>query len=252
MPRIGGGSDVVRKCLLAAAVLMALGSPAIGADLLPDYGAATPVAPAWSFTGCYVGGNVGGLWAESEKWIVRTPGGDFYGQSLGGHDLDDWIGGVQAGCDYQFTGGVVLGVAGDYGWTDAKGSHASAREFGVFYHSDIESLASVTGRVGYAYDRLLGYIKVGGAWESVDYSASTILIGTAYRASETRSGWTIGAGGAYAFTAHLSGFVEYGYYDFGTDRVRLTPQRTGLSTGFLDIEETSQVVRAGLNLRFGG
>jgi outer membrane immunogenic protein len=191
-------------------------------------------------------------WAESEKWIARTPGGDFYGQSLGGHDLDDWIGGVQAGCDYQFAGGIVVGIAGDYGWTDAKGSHASAREFGVFYHSDIESLASVTGRVGYAWDRLPGYVKVGGAWESVDYSASTILIGTAYRASETRSGWTVGGGGEYAITSFLTGFVEYGYYDFGTDRVRLTPQRTGLSTGFLDIEETSQVVRAGFNLRFGG
>jgi outer membrane immunogenic protein len=250
---MGGGSDVLRKCLLAAAVLMGLGSQAIGADLLPDYGGAQPVAhPVWSFTGCYVGGNVGGLWAESEKWIVRTPGGDFYGQSLGGHDLDDWIGGVQAGCDYQFAGGVVIGIAGDYGWTGAKGSHASTREFGVFYHSDIESLASVAGRVGYAYGRLLGYVKIGGAWESVDYSASTILIGTAYRASETRSGWTIGGGGEFAINRFLSGFVEYGYYDFGTDEVRLTPQRTGLSTGFLDIEETSHVVRAGFNLRFGG
>ncbi len=242
---------MVRKCLLATAVLITLGSPAIGADLLPDYVAAAPAAPAWSFAGCYVGGNVGGLWAESEKWIVRTPGGDFYGQSLGGHDLDDWIGGVQAGCDYQFAGGVVLGVSGDYGWTNAKGSHASAREFGVSYHSDIDSLASVTGRIGYAWDRLLGYVKAGASWEEVDYSASTILIGTAYRASDTRSGWTIGGGGEYAITRFLSGFVEYNYHDFGTETVSLTPQLSGLPTGFLGIEETTQVVRAGFNLRFG-
>ena len=39
---------------------------------------------------------------------------------------------------------------------------------------------------------------------------------------------------------------------FGTETVRLTPQRAGLPTGFLGIEETTQVVRAGLNLRFGG
>lgn len=231
---------------------MALGSPAICADLLPDYGGAAPVAPAWSFTGCYVGGNVGGLWAESEKWIVRTPGGDFYGQSLGGHDLDDWSGGMQAGCDYQFAGGIVVGMAGDYGWTDAKGSHDSAREFGVAYHSDIESLASVTGRVGYAWGRLLGYVKGGASWERVNYSASTILVGTAYRASDTRSGWTIGGGGEYAITSFLSGFVEYGYHDFGTDDIRLTPQLVGLRPGFLDIEESTQIVRAGLNVRFGG
>jgi len=194
----------------------------------------------------------GRSWGESEKWIVRTPGGDFYGQSLGGHDLDDWIGGVQAGCDYQFPGGIVVGIAGDYGWTDAKGSHDSAREFGVAYHSEIESLASVTGRVGYAWDRLLGYVKGGASWEGVNYSASTILVGTAYRASDTRSGWTIGGGGEYAITSFLSGFVEYGYHDFGTDDIRLTPQLVGLRPGFLDIEESTQIVRAGLNLRFGG
>jgi hypothetical protein len=56
----------------------------------------------------------GGLWGSSDKCIVRTPGGDFYGQSLGGHDLDGFVGGVQAGCDYQFGGGLVVGVAGDY------------------------------------------------------------------------------------------------------------------------------------------
>jgi hypothetical protein len=132
---------------------------------------------------------------------VRTPGGDFYGQSLGGHDLDSFIGGVQAGCDYQF-GGLVVGVAGDYGWGDASGSHPSAREFGVTYHSRIESLASVTGRVGYAWDRFLGYVKGGGAC--------------------------------------------------GTNTTRLTPQVPGLRAGFVDIEERANVVRAGLNVRFGG
>ena len=120
---------------------MALGSPVIGADLLPDYGGAPPLAPAWSFTGCYVGGNVGGRGLRVRNGSRAPPGGESYGQSLGGHDLDDWIGGVQAGCDYQFAGGIVVGIAGTTRSTDAKGSHASAREFGVFYHSDIELLA---------------------------------------------------------------------------------------------------------------
>ncbi|MGH6866862.1 MAG: hypothetical protein ACREDO_12020 [Methyloceanibacter sp.] len=34
-----------------------------------------------------------------------------------------------------------------------------------FYHSEIESLASATARIGYAWDRLLAYVKVGGAWQ---------------------------------------------------------------------------------------
>jgi outer membrane immunogenic protein len=135
-------------------------------------------------------------------------------RSLGGHDLDSFIGGVQAGCAYQF-GGLVVSVAGDYGWADASGSHPSAREFGVTYHSRIESLASVTGRVGYAWDRFLGYVKGGGAWERDSYEATTLISGTAYRASDTRSGGTIGGDGEYAITKFLSGFVEYDYYDFG-------------------------------------
>jgi opacity protein-like surface antigen len=111
-------------------------------------------------------------------------------------------------------------------------------------------------RVGHRAARLrlgslLGYVKAGASWEEVDYSASTILIGTAYRASDPRSGWTIGGGGEYAITRFLSGFLEYSYYDFDTETVRLTPQLAGLPTGFLGIEETTQMVRAGLNLRFG-
>ena len=46
--------------------------------------------------------------------------------------------------------------------------------------------------------------------------------------------------------------VEYGYYGFGTRQIAFTPQIVGLGPGFLDIKETKSVVRAGLNLRFGG
>ena len=243
----------MRRIVVTTATLMAFAGPAFGADLgLASYGGEPPAGPVTPWTGCYVGGFAGGLWASSDKWMVRTPGGDFYGQSLGGHDLNSWIGGVQSGCDYQFAGGFVIGFAGDYGWADASGSHPSTREFGVSYHSEIGSLASVTGRVGYAWGRVLGYVKGGAAWERDDYSASTIVVGTAYRASDTRSGWTIGGGGEYAITKFLSGFVEYDYYSFGTETIRLTPQIPGLRPGFLDIGESAQVVRAGLNLRFGG
>ena len=59
------------------------------------------------------------------------PGAIFFGQSLGQHDEHSWIGGAQAGCDYQFAGGFVIGVQGDYAWTNAEGSHDSAREIGA-------------------------------------------------------------------------------------------------------------------------
>ena len=159
---------------------------------------------------------------------------------------------MQAGCDYQFAGGFVIGLQGDYSLTDAEGSHDSAREFGVAYHSKVKSLASVTGRIGYAWDSFLGYVRGGGAWERDDYWATTIVLGTAYTARETRPGWTIGVGGEYAFTNLLSGFVEYSYVDLDTRKIAFTPQIIGLGPAFVDIKENKSVVRAGLNFRFGG
>jgi outer membrane immunogenic protein len=238
----------MRTPILASALLMVLASPAHAAGLgEPAYG--PPQGVSW--TGCYAGGHAGGAWGTSSKWIVRTPGGAFEGQSLGQHDVDGFIGGVQGGCDYQFSGGFVAGVQGGYGWTHADGTHASLRETGVFYHSAVDGIGEVTGRVGYAFDRVLAYVKAGAAWERVDYSAATTQIGTAYRASDTRSGWTLGGGGEYAITSHLSAFVEYSYYDFGTDRITLNPQYSFLPTALVDIDDTDNVVRAGINLRFG-
>jgi outer membrane immunogenic protein len=243
----------MRKFLLGTAALIGLASPAMSADMrLPVLKAPPSVVPVWSWTGCFVGGYAGGVWARKKDWTVRTPGGAFFGESLGGHDDDGWLGGAQAGCDYQFAGGFVIGVQGDYAWADAEGSHDSTREIGVAYHSKVKSLATVTGRIGYAWDRFLGYVRGGGAWERDDYWATTIILGTAYTSRETRSGWTVAVGGEYAFTNFLSGFVEYSYYDFGTPQISLTPQVAGLRPAFVDITETKSVVRAGLNLRFGG
>jgi outer membrane immunogenic protein len=239
----------VRRHGLVAAALITLASQAGAAELTPPASGRSS-GPSW--TGCYAGGYAGGLWGDSDKWIPRTPGGAFEGVSLGGHSVDGFIGGVQGGCDYQAPSGVVIGIAGDYGWTDADGTHPSTRETGVFYHSSVEALASVTGRLGYALGRALVYVEGGAAWERVDYRASTTMIGTAYRASDDRSGWTIGGGGEYAFTDRLSAFVEYAHYDFGTDRIRLSPQYSFLPTAFVDIDDTDNVLRAGINLRFAG
>jgi outer membrane immunogenic protein len=237
----------MRRALVAAA-LVALASQANSADLAP---AASDQVSGRNWTGCYLGGHAGGLWGDSDRWIPRTPGGAFEGVSLGGHSVDGVIGGVQGGCDYQAASGIVIGVGGDYGWTHADGTHPSARETGVFYHSKVDALAAVTGRVGYALGRGLLYVEGGAAWELVDYRASTTMIGTAYRASDQRSGWTVGGGGEYALTDRLSAFVEYSHYDFGTERITLNPQFSFLPTAFVDIDDTDNVVRAGINLRFG-
>jgi len=184
----------MKKFLLLGVALSALvAGPAVAADLrtpAPVYKAMPPVVPIWNWTGCYVGGHVGGLWATKD-WSGRVPG--FLSVDLGSHDVDSWLGGVQGGCDYQFANGFVIGIAGDYAWTDASGSHNWALNPLIGFHTKIDSLASVTGRVGYAWDRFLGYVKGGGAWERDELSITAL--GLTETRSKTRSGWTVGVGG---------------------------------------------------------
>jgi outer membrane immunogenic protein len=240
----------MKKFVLTGFVALLIASPAMAADLRvrqPVYKAPPPPPPVYfSWTGCYVGGHVGALWTRKE-WSVREPGDVFFGQSDGTHDADGWLGGVQAGCDYQFAGGFVIGIAGDYAWADADGSNASLLFPGFTNHTKVKSVASVTGRIGYAWDRFLGYVKGGGAWERDEHSFTDgVELGTA---STTRSGWTIGVGGEYAFTNYLTGFIEYNYYDFGSRDLTLVSQFGPFTYG---IDETKSVLKAGLNFRLGG
>jgi outer membrane immunogenic protein len=136
----------------------------------------------------------------------------------------------------------------DYAWTDADGSHSSPLFPGSVNHPRIDSLASVTGRLGYGWDRFLGYVKGGGAWERDKHTfIEGALIGSV---SNTRSGWTVGVGGEYAVTNFVSGFIEYNYYDFGTRDLTFRQNLGG--TFIYGIDETKHVVKAGLNFRFGG
>jgi outer membrane immunogenic protein len=198
-----------------------------------------PMVPVFTWTGCYIGGNAGGLWAKK----------DWTGDATSSVDISSWLAGAQVGCNYQVST-WVFGIQGDYDWTNPSATATDA----IFVETDrtkIKSLASVTGRVGYAWDRFLGYVKGGGAWEQDEYSISGFTLAglpTAASASETRTGWTLGVGGEYAFTNWLTGFAEYDYYDFGTKADTFS----GNFTATVNIKETKSVAKAGLNIKFGG
>src|SRR5258708_6921903 len=157
--------DRMKKLLLAGLAMTALlGRSAGAADLARPrvYRPPPPVIAYFTWTGCYVGGNVGGLWADSH-WN-DTIVGDF-----GSNTASGALGGVQAGCNYQ-VGGWVFGIQGDYDWANATGNNANVLFPILTDRSSIRSLSSVTGRVGYTWDRFLLYVKGGGAWEQDDYS----------------------------------------------------------------------------------
>jgi outer membrane immunogenic protein len=192
-----------------------------------------------SWGGCYVGGNVGGLWGTKD-WNV-APGGT----AMGSHDVSGVIGGAQVGCNVQ-TGAVVFGIQGDYDWTGAKGSNPDAFNIGATDQTEVKSLASVTGRVGYAWGQFLGDVKGGGAWVR---DADAVLGTATGTASETRSGWTAGVGGEYAITRNWSAFIEYDHYGFGT-RVNTFVTPAGGTLGTADIKQDLGVVKGGINYKF--
>src|SRR6266849_6239361 len=204
--------DRMKKLLLAGLAVTALfGGSAGAADLArpapPVYVPPHPVIAYFTWTGCYVGANVGGLWANT-NWNDQFLG------SFGSNTASGAVGGLQAGCNYQ-VGGWVFGLQGDYDWTNANSNIANPFAVAGFVLTDqsqIKSLASVTGRAGYAWDRFLGYVKGGGAWVQGNYNVQVGGINVA-TASATQSGWTVGVGGEYAFLNWLTGFIEYDYYN---------------------------------------
>jgi outer membrane immunogenic protein len=239
-----------KQLLAAAAILAAIPGSAMAADLsrpapapAPVYKAPPPVYFSW--TGCYFGGNGGGVWVR--KTLTAAAGSGFpVGTAEGSLDVNGGIFGGQVGCNYQVSA-WVFGIQGDWDWSGASASVADPLFLGFSDSAKTKSLASVTGRLGYGWDRFLLYAKGGGAWERDDYSATFgVLTSTV---SDTRSGWTVGGGGEYAFTDWLTGFAEFDYYDFGTR----TENFVGTAGAFgISVKETKSVAKAGLNIKFGG
>ena len=180
-------------------------------------------------------------------------------EPLGEHDVDGFLGGIQGGCDYQFGGpggGFVIGIAADYAWANADGEHTRFFNFvddDVRFRSEIDSVASMTGRLGWAWDRFLIYVKGGVAWERDNYHVRALVLLDEWQAGETRTGFTLGFGGEFAFTNFLSAFVEANWYSFDDGDLRFTNTCQIVCVDLDDrIEEEKFVVKAGLNFRFGG
>jgi outer membrane immunogenic protein len=194
--------------------------------------ARVPPPALYNWTGCYGGGHFGSLF-EHQDW-----------GTLGSDDGTGLVVGGQVGCNYQIST-WVFGIQGDAAWSDTSATHPDQVNAGLTDQSKIDLLSSVTGRFGYAWDRLLTYVKAGGAWKHDKYDILFPDTATFATASETRSGWTVGGGFEYAITNNLTMFFEYDHYDFGTRTAGLTSV-TGASQ-LVDIGERDSLVKVGAN-----
>src|SRR5437773_11265710 len=155
--------------VLVSAAASVCGLSAIAADLPSRVEPVAPVAyvPAFSWTGFYVGGELG--------WIQTTPSYTTGALLLGvpfavtsGSDKNGLTYGILAGYNYQ-VGQLVLGVEGDFaGWTVGQIRYTAIT--GDFLTAHSKWGGTIRGRLGYAADRALLYVTGGAAFVSNETS----------------------------------------------------------------------------------
>jgi outer membrane immunogenic protein len=197
--------------LLIAATHCSFGPAALAADLPARMEPVAPVAdvPAFSWTGFYLGGELG--WIQSSP--TYTTGAVLLGAPFVVTTASDKNGlsyGILAGYNYQ-AGQLVLGVEGDFqGWT--VGEIRSTAVTGDFLTARSKWGGSIRGRLGYAADRVLLYVAGGAAFVSSETSIP--FTGISIGGDDTRVGWTAGAGFDYALTNNWFTGVEYRYSQY--------------------------------------
>ena len=172
-----------------------------------------PYYVPYNWTGFYIGINGGGGWGNSDGLVnsFSTSGG--------------LVGGT-LGYNWQMGQGV-FGLEGDFDWSNI-GATAACPPTSCEVRNNW--LSTVRARFGYAFDRFMPYITGGLAFGEVETSAAGVA-----SATDTKVGWTIGAGVEGSIAGPWTAKVEYLYVDLG-------------NTANLDFR--AHVGRVGLNYRF--
>jgi outer membrane immunogenic protein len=297
----------MNKLLIGAAALAVVGTPAFAADMPVK---APPVVPVvlYSWTGFYVGGNGGYSWGRANADLTETTvtttsatittlagtpvasatvvGAPVINAGSGRANMNGWLGGFQAGYNYQVSR-WVWGVEGDLQITGERGGTAicfpatalcggGTVASGTADYS-LRWFGTLRGRAGVAFDRILLYATGGLAVGEIkaDYTdsiaAGAVAPGAIATVSSrvTRVGWVAGAGVEGAIRDNWTLKLEYLHVDLGSfndaaagvangsfsavlgDFRTTVTQSTAFNSAFRS-RFTDDIIRVGLNYRFGG
>jgi outer membrane immunogenic protein len=196
-------------------------------------------APNW--TGAYVGVNGGYAWsgldAGFDNFTLIALGKGF------SQDNDGYKVGGHAGYQQQF-GALVVGfeVTYDAANLDGTSKGAFSNSLGacpfacVFtqgseqFDTRVTNLVTLTGRLGYTFDSVMGYVKGGYATANVDvkgnlpgsngaclfFACASLPYSITGESEKRHDGWTLGAGTEYMIARHVMLGVEYNYTDLGS------------------------------------
>jgi outer membrane immunogenic protein len=246
----------MKKVLLAGvAVAGLISGQAFAADLPPRV-APAPIAkapvmvvPAFSWTGFYLGGNLGAAWAQGG--VDATVNNVLYSWDKSSNA--QFILGGQMGVNYQINS-LVLGIEGDFDWTSgnkASGFVNAGALGSVQAQAHWNWMTTIAGRVGFAVDRSLFYVKGGWGWSrtSVDLETTTGAI-ICCGWGNTNSGWLLGGGFEYAFTNNWSAKLEYDYLNL--QHRSFAGPISNINGNVVTFKPNISMVKVGVNYRFGG
>ncbi len=236
---------MIRRFVLSGTAAVAVVAAAVAADL-PPREAPLPYAPppVFSWTGLYLGAQIGYAWGTDAFTATRPASGVFASNSFTPNGV---IGGAHVGYNLQL-GQYVAGVEGD---VDGTGYSKSLNAGFATITTKIPVQGSIRLRLGVGLDRALLYVTGGAAFAGFDTTYATFAgfdtIGT------TRTGWTIGGGIEYALNTNWSIRAEYRYADYGSFNAypsnALGPIQ-GPGT-FVRHHETQSAIRGGVTYKLG-
>jgi outer membrane immunogenic protein len=233
-------------CTASLSVLAISAAPA--ADIVTRRPAPAVVpAPAFNWTGFYIGLNAGWGWAERDVAIAGI--GSFSGQA------DGFVGGGQAGYNWQYNN-VVFGIETDIQWADLRRDHDNGflfglTPFGMNARHTTEWFGTLRGRLGLTWNSWLGYITGGWAYggrndEFVLTNGALVFAGSNGRSRS--DGWTIGGGVESMFAPNWTAKLEYLFVRFPGESVTLATNVGPITVSASDVD--AHVFRFGINYLF--
>jgi outer membrane immunogenic protein len=231
----------MKKLALALAATAAFVGQAFAADMAArPVKALPPPVPVANWTGCYIAGSVGyGLFDNETRGFAGPPLVAPAIQLTADTDVGGrgWLAGGGGGCDYQFglgtgggffgTGQFVIGILGDYYWSNMRGNRPSVA-IGNFFtgQEKVDSQWAIGGRIGWLMSpNLLTYFSGGyteatltGVGNFFSPLAPGVALGIALP-GRTVKGWFLGSGVEYqsGWLPGLTWKTEYRFSEY--DRV---------------------------------
>jgi outer membrane immunogenic protein len=232
---------------------------------------ALPMAPYYSWTGFYIGGNIGySVGSDRASGVLSVP--NF--KETSGPDTAivpfGAIGGGQLGYNWQGGSNWLVGFEADFQGSGQKGTSCvvgcinapSAALLQTFTaRHTLDYFGTVRGRFGFVNNDALFYVTGGGVYgrvnQTLEARQSLAGVGTFSAGStiENKFGFVVGAGLEASLGGNWTGKIEYLYMDLGSTGTGLAGTVPGVPVTPFTFTASStirdNIVRAGLNYRFG-